>query len=245
MDLKELPLLGNGQGAHWYYASKWAALLRCVRDRPPGRVLDVGAGSGYFARQLLRETNAASATCLDPGYPADWSETVASKVLDFRRTLPGTDADLVLLMDVLEHVEDDLALLRRHVEMAPPGARFVLSVPAFAWLWSPHDTFLEHRRRYTLKQLQRLAASSGLTPIRGFYFFASVFPAASVRRVFKRAGGPLAVPVSDLRDHHPWVNTLLLRLCLAEARVATANRVFGLTAFAVGEKPAGQEPRRP
>jgi SAM-dependent methyltransferase len=240
MDLKERAFLGNGQGSHWYYAAKWAALQRCVRGHSFDRVLDVGAGSGFFARQLLLQTTARSAMCLDPAYPTEWAELVGSKTMDFRRSAASADADLVLLMDVLEHVEDDVALLSEHVRIAPAGARFVVSVPAFGWLWSPHDTFLEHRRRYTLKQLMRVVAASGLAPIRGFYFFASVFPAAAARRVFLRACMPDGAAASDLRDHYGWVNSLLLRLCRAEARVAPANRAFGLTAFAVGEKRVAQ-----
>ena len=172
MDLKELGVFGGDQEEHWYYAAKSAALLRCVGDAAPERILDVGAGSGFFARTLLRETGAQSATCLDPAYERDWSETVGDKVIDFCRSITVADADLVLMMDVLEHVDDDRELLQHHVAIAPSHARFVVSVPAFSWLWSAHDTFLEHRRRYTLRHLVsgpprlRLGADPGLLLLR-------------------------------------------------------------------------------
>src|SRR5215471_18225599 len=154
MDLKELELLGADQDTHWYYVSKWRALRQAVGRRPPQRVLDIGAGSGFFARMLLREAHAASAVCVDPGYSQDWSEVHFGKSIEFKRDGTGEDADLVLMMDVLEHVDDDVALLRQFVIPARPGTRFVISVPAFQWLWSPHDEFLGHRRRYTLPALQ-------------------------------------------------------------------------------------------
>ena len=55
------------------------------------------------------------------------------------------------MMDVLEHVSDDVGLVREYAKRAKPGTRFVVSVPAFMWLWSGHDVFLEHHRRYTLR----------------------------------------------------------------------------------------------
>ncbi|SRR5712692_4123628 len=233
MDLKELGLLGAGAENHWYYASKSGALLAALGDRPPARIVDVGAGSGLFSKMLLRRTDAASATCVDPGYDREWSEVHAGKPIAFRRTSPAGDADLVLLMDVLEHVDDDVALVRGLAASAAPRTRFIASVPAFQWLWSRHDEFLEHRRRYTLHGLLRVLTGAGLSPTGGFYFFAAVFPAVAVQRLWTRSA---ATPKSDLRRHHRWTNALLARLCMAECAVARHNHAFGLTAFAIAEK---------
>jgi SAM-dependent methyltransferase len=237
MDLKEVGLLGADEGRHWYYASKARALRRCLGRRNPGRILDVGAGSGFFSRMLLVETAAPGATCVDPGYPSDVDEAVNGKPLAFRRTSPVGDADLVLLMDVLEHVDDDVALLREYAAAARPGTRFVVSVPAFAWLWSGHDKFLEHRRRYTLAQLLRVMSAAGLADGRGFYFFGLLFPVVAVQRLSRRWRGAPGAPASDLRRHHPVTNRVLRGICLAESIVAIHNRAFGLTAFGIAEKP--------
>lgn len=242
MDLKESALFNGVQGAHWYYAAKAALLLRYVRGTSPRRVLDVGAGSGFFARTLLGALPVRSGVCLDTGYERDWLESVDGKPLEFRRATGVTDADLILLMDVLEHVDDDVAVLRSYVETAPPGARFVISVPAFSWLWSAHDTFLGHRRRYTLRRVSALLVAAGLQPTSVFYFYGLVFPAAAVRRLAHRLRLGSAPVSSDLREHAPWLNALLHRACLAELRVARFNRAFGLSVFAVAEKAAVQEP---
>jgi hypothetical protein len=66
------------------------------------------------------------------------------KPLLFRRSVDQSDADLVLLMDVIEHVEDDVGLVREYANKVAPGTRFITTVPAFMWLWSGHDVFLEH-----------------------------------------------------------------------------------------------------
>jgi SAM-dependent methyltransferase len=236
MDLKEIGRLGGDEGGHWYYASKARALRRCIADRRPERILDVGAGSGFFSKMLLRETSATSAICVDPGYAEDWSETHAGKTIAFRRSSSVGDADVVLLMDVIEHVDDDIALLRKYAASARPGTRFIVSVPAFSWLWSGHDEFLEHRRRYTLNQTLGVMKSAGLAPVFGFYFFAALFPVAGAQRLWRRLRPAQGGPASELRQHHPLTNSLLAGICLCETAFARHNRLFGLTAFAVAEK---------
>jgi SAM-dependent methyltransferase len=236
MDLKEVGLLDGDQESHWYYASKSCALRQALGHDQPQRILDVGAGSGFFSRMLLRDTAARSAVCVDPGYPRDWSEIHFAKPMAFCRASPVDDADLVLLMDVLEHVDDDVALLRELATSAKPGTRFVVSAPAFSWLWSGHDEFLGHRRRYTLHGVSRLFSAAGLEPLAGFYMFAAVFPAVAARRLWNRWCSAARPPAGDLRRHPRWANDVLTRLCLAECLVARHNRAFGLTAFGVAEK---------
>jgi SAM-dependent methyltransferase len=239
MDLKEIELLGDAQDTHWYFVSKSRALRKAIGATPPARILDVGAGSGYFSRMLLRETSALSAVCVDTGYASDRSETCAGKPLLFRRSVAEAEAnpaDLVLLMDVLEHVDDDEGLVREFAAPARPGTRFIATVPAFSWLWSAHDVFLEHRRRYTLQSIQRVLANAGLTPVREFYFFGAVFPAAVAQRVWSRRPWARESPHSMLRRHHPLMNTILASVCAAESTIAIHNRIAGLSAFAVAEK---------
>jgi SAM-dependent methyltransferase len=236
MDLKEVGVLGANEGRHWYYASKACALRQCLVDRQPAKILDVGAGSGFFSKVLLRETAATSAVCVDPGYAEDWSASHFGKTITFRRASPVGDADVVLLMDVLEHVDDDAGLLQEYAGPARSGTRFVVSVPAFSWLWSRHDEFLEHRRRYTLNQTVRVMSDAGLSPVAGFYFFAALFPAVAAKRLWGRLRTAAEGPKSDLREHHPLTNRLLTRICQAECAIASHNRAFGLTAFGVAEK---------
>jgi SAM-dependent methyltransferase len=236
MDLKEVGLLGGDEGGHWYYASKARALRRCLVDRQPEEILDVGAGSGFFSKMLLRQTTARSAICVDPGYAEERSEIESGKPIAFTRFHTAGEADLILLMDVLEHVDDDVGLLRAYAESARSGTRFVVSVPAFSWLWSAHDEFLEHRRRYTLNQILRVMSHAGLSPVAGFYFFAALFPAVAAQRLWRRWWTRKRIPGSDLRQHLRLTNSILIGVCQAESLIARHNRAFGLTAFGVAEK---------
>jgi hypothetical protein len=236
MDLREVGQLGGDEGRHWYYASKARALQRCLMGKPPEKILDVGAGSGFFSKMLLRQTTARSAICVDPGYSEDRSEIQSGKPIAFRRVQAVGDADVILLMDVLEHVDDDVGLVRAYAGPARSGTRFIVSVPAFSWLWSAHDEFLEHRRRYTLNQILRVLSQAGLSPVTGFYFFAALFPAIAAQRLWRRLWTTERVAGSDLRQHHPLINSMLTGVCRAECTIARHNRAFGLTAFGVAEK---------
>jgi len=233
MDLKEEHLLGDTVKTHWYYRAKLAALMRATRDVDAATILDVGAGSGYFSRALLEQTTAREATCVDLGYPADRDETVGGKPLRFRSSIGANDASLVLMMDVIEHVADDSALVQDYVDKVAAGTTFVVTVPAFMWLWSGHDIFLEHYRRYTLKQLEAVLEASGLKVEQGHYFYGAVLPlVAGVRFAKRMRSGPDTAPESDMRRYGPATNRLLFEASRAETWVMGLNRLGGTTVFA-------------
>jgi SAM-dependent methyltransferase len=238
MDIKEETILGDTVGEHWYYRAKLAALHRSIRHLGVRRILDVGAGSGFFSKGLLRLTNAREALCVDPNYPLEHDERIDGKPVRFRRHCAATNAELVLMMDVLEHVEDDVGLLRAYALKVASGTRLLITVPAFQFLWSGHDVFLEHKRRYTLGSLTRVVAQAGLTPESRCYFFGLVFPLAAATRLIDRLR-PGRVPVahSQLKAHSPLVNTALSGLCALDLRVFQANRIAGLSVFCLAHKP--------
>jgi 2-polyprenyl-3-methyl-5-hydroxy-6-metoxy-1,4-benzoquinol methylase len=233
MDLKEEDILGDDIGRHWYYQSKAAALRRMVGPLAPQRLLDVGAGSGFFSRHLLAN-GAQSALCVDVGYPGSRDETVGGKPVLFRRDCSETDCDLVLMMDVLEHVENDVELVRHYTTKVPSGAHFLVTVPAFGFLWSGHDVFLEHKRRYTLPEIEQTMRAAGLEVVRGAYYFGAVFPLAAAVRLATRND---ATPRSSLKKHGALTNGLLAAACALELPLFPINRLAGLSAFVLAKKP--------
>lgn len=237
MDLKEAEILGDQIGEHWYYRAKANALKHSLRGWVPSEILDIGAGSGFFSRQLLEENGVELATCVDTGYKKDWQETHAGKPIFFKRRLKQTGADLVLLMDVLEHVDNERALLSPYVDAVPSGTRFLITVPAFNFLWSGHDVFLEHRRRYTINTLIGAMEGTGLNLISSHYYYAAVFPLAASVRLFDRIfHGNDDVPRTNLRKHNILSNRLLAALCAIERPLMRFNRLFGLSVFAMFRK---------
>jgi SAM-dependent methyltransferase len=234
MDLKEEDILGAEIGRHWYYRAKAAALRRAVGGLKPKHILDVGAGSGFFSRHLLADTGAQSALCVDIGYERERDDSVAGKPVLYRRDTGPTECDLVLMMDVLEHVDDDRGLVRHYAAKVPSGAHFLVTVPAFGFLWSGHDVFLEHKRRYRLSEIETALRDAGLQIARGAYYFGLVFPlAAAVRLATHRT----TEPRSSLKKHDPLTNGILSAACAAELPLFPFNRLAGLSAFVLARKP--------
>jgi 2-polyprenyl-3-methyl-5-hydroxy-6-metoxy-1,4-benzoquinol methylase len=233
MDLKEEDILGSDIGRHWYYRAKAAALRAMVGGLRPQRLLDVGAGSGFFSRHLLGR-GAQSALCVDIGYERDRDESEAGKPVLYRRDCDQTDCDLVLMMDVLEHVDDDAGLVRHYAGKVPSGAHFLATVPAFRFLWSGHDVFLEHKRRYTLAEIEQVMRAAGLEVVKGAYYFGLVFPLAAAVRLATRGD---VQSRSSLRKHGALTNGLLAAVCAAELPLLPLNRLAGLSAFVLARKP--------
>jgi SAM-dependent methyltransferase len=238
MDLKEEELLGGSAASHWYYNSKARAVDRFLLGWSYNSILDVGAGSGFFTRHLLKHTSAQKGVCVDINYKVETEEDYANKILRFVRSISGSDADLILFMDVLEHVDDDVELLSHYAKMAHRNTIFLLTVPAFRFLWSMHDIFLEHRRRYTHKQLQNLANKAGLRVLNSSYYFGFIFPIVVIQRLSERVliGGRHS-PKSALKKHHPITNAILAALCRAELPLIGRNRLCGLSVFCLAQKP--------
>src|SRR5262245_31943972 len=112
MDLKEQDILGSHSATHWYYVSKGRVLRRLLGDVKADWVLDVGAGSGIFSRQLVDAGLCQRAVCIDPAYLEERVELHNGKEVEFIRAAPQSTQSLILMMDVLEHVDDDVGLLR-------------------------------------------------------------------------------------------------------------------------------------
>jgi len=187
----------------------------------------------------LSKLTIKKAWCVDTFYDCNYDDSVSGTDIYYRKKVNTINADLVLLLDILEHVDDDIGLLKEYVEKVPRKTTFLISVPAFQFLWSEHDIYLEHKRRYTLRQLESIVRCSGLKVIHGSYYFGAVFPIAAITRL----SGNLFYrkitrkPNSQLKLHHPIVNGILATLSYAELSVFKYNRIAGLTAFCLAESP--------
>lgn len=241
MDVKEESILGSEIATHWYYVAKGRALRRFLGNIKAESVLDVGAGSGIFSRQLLDAGICQEALCVDPAYRAERAEFHHGRPIRFVRSVDRVAQRLVLMMDVLEHVDDDVGLLRHYTATMPPEGHVLITVPAFSFLWSGHDVFLEHLRRYTKRTLETIVGKAGLHVVRSRYFFGTLFPAIAALRWRERRRierGKVAAK-SDLKSYPAPVNSALIRLHEIECGVLfPINRFAGLTLFCLARKPA-------
>ena len=129
------------------------------------------------------------------------------------------------MIDVLEHVIDDVKLLSHYVNEAQAGATFIITVPAFMVLWSSHDDFLEHERRYTRGELERVVGLSGLTIEESKYLFSILTPIIFLIRKLKSKLNRVG---SDMKEMSPLTNAILRAICIFEHKYLS-NRLFGLS----------------
>lgn len=162
-------------------------------------IADIGSGDNYILKTLQQTQLTKNFSAVDIGY----TDIIINKLISdnsagrikFYKTQTELDSlnqiiDCVLLLDVLEHCEDDLTVISSITDSPSINisSKFIISVPAFQCLFSKHDHLLSHYRRYNLKSLTKLCKASGLNVIHSGYFFFSLVPFRIVQKLFEKTG---------------------------------------------------------
>lgn len=155
--------------------------------------LDAGAGDGWFAGRLRQRVPAEAAiTCWDVNYTEEDMASLGAEHagIEFVSDLPARRFGRLLLLDVLEHVEDDFTFLASLVDNVLDDRGYaVISVPAYQSLFSAHDRALVHFRRYAPADCGRLLERSGLEIVSSGGLFASLVPARAAQVLVERVRG--------------------------------------------------------
>jgi hypothetical protein len=182
----------------WHRVRWYAVRSQLPRDRP-FKLVDVGAGVGLLGEYLHEEFPWADYAFTEPipaleqRLEARWGAT--ANVWNEARF---TGADVVTLLDVAEHIEDDRAFLRELVDKMPVQSRLVMTVPALQSLWSHWDVALGHFRRYDKAMVREVFAPLPVDLLEVSYLFPEMLPAAVVRRRSTREADDEAAEFPDL-----------------------------------------------
>jgi SAM-dependent methyltransferase len=228
---------------HWWFLARRRILeeliRRVVRPGKGARVLEVGCGTGHNLRMLGKfgeldacELDFSARTLSSKRLGREVKEAKLPDLSMFKRDT----YDLVALLDVLEHVPDDLGSLRAIHRRLKRGGALLLTVPANPWMWSAHDTAHHHFRRYTKKQLEELFLRSGLEVELVSYFNTLLYPLVAAARIVGKA---LRRETSDDKLPSAAVNNVLDKAFGLEAGlIGRAPMPFGVSLVAVVRRPA-------
>jgi SAM-dependent methyltransferase len=175
---------------HWWWRARERYVLRWVRRIARGRrlrMLDVGCGNGVIWKCLLEHGDVEGIEPDERLLPPDSPWRPRIEVSPFPGRPRIERYDLVLMLDVLEHIEDDRSALRAAADLLAPGGHLILTVPALMLLWSEFDVVNRHFRRYRRGAIRKLLEEAGLAVISArYYYFWPVLPLLA-RRAFFRA----------------------------------------------------------
>jgi SAM-dependent methyltransferase len=210
------------------------ALRRTARPRPErGWLVDLGGGAGGVTAMLgwppdraaVLEGNAALA-----GQARRVHGLTAVRTSVHEVPLAAGAAEVVCLLDVIEHLHDPSLALREAARVLAPDGRLVVTVPAHQWLWSAADEQLGHVRRYTRRMLRAELAAAGFEPEVLTHVFSWLVPPVWLKR--KVAGGGDAE--LGLDQTSPLVDTAAMALTLGERMaVGRATLPFGTSVLCV------------
>lgn len=166
---------------HWWFKSRRHILKEVIKSLPRNQnltILEAGCGTGGNLK-MLRDFGKLYACEMD-----DNARGIASArgvcPVSFG-VLPGnvqfdSQFDLVCLFDVLEHVQEDKESIRELSKQLRNGGSLLITVPAHQFLWSSHDIYLHHKRRYSMETIKHLVEQEGLTIRYLSYFNTFLFP---------------------------------------------------------------------
>lgn len=192
MDLKEARNKKSNQRHPWEL-SRYEIVTNLLGNQlqainqSNGILLDLGCGDTWFVEKLAHQYPGIHCIAVDIAFEdsdiAELREKYKGGNISIYKTLDEAQKDvngtvnIVLLLDVIEHIEDDISFLK-WVQTFPcidAETIFAITVPAYQWLFASHDIFLDHYRRYTNSLLISNTAKAGLHCYSAGYFFFSLY----------------------------------------------------------------------
>ena len=230
MEIEAYHLMASHEAVHWWFVGR-RSVIEHLLDRlplaPDARILEAGCGTGGNL-YLLQDRGRVSAFEPHPvgiGIARDRNPGVDILDGELPHRLPYADDsfDLVVVLDVLEHVEDDRASLESLLRLTKPGGYLLLTVPTHPFLWGQHDRRLHHVRRYSVDGLLAICRSVDARLVYTTPFNTLLAPAAFVARLAEKFLG-LDLGNQERLPTRP-LNRVLSMVFAAEGRMVARGRL--------------------
>jgi len=240
MDPKAYEQMAAVEDVHWWFVARRQILSRVIQSLPlpeATQILDVGCGSGGNL-PMLKQHGLVKA--MEYGEEARQLAT-ARQVAEVKPAhLPdqvpfqGESFDLVVMLDVLEHLDQDTEALQALRPRLKPEGWLLLTVPAYPFLWSRHDQINHHKRRYTQDQLCQVVQQGGYRVHYVSFYNTFLFPIVlivrSLNKLLRRQEG------DDLTLPSPIVNRILTQIFSSEGEFLPRFRFpFGVSLLLIAQ----------
>jgi len=237
------PIMYRVEGSHWWFVGRRRILSSFVRrivgnlNNSQPRILDVGCGTGANLEMLAHFGEAEGVDVSTGALDFCQNRGLQNVRQGEAERLPYEDKsfDLVTGLDVVEHLDNDVAGLQEMRRVLRPGGRALLFVPAFMFLWGVQDDISNHRRRYTLDSLKTAVRQSGLEVELATYANITFFVPILLGRLLMRVTG--FRPASENNITVGFLNGLLGSIFGAEAALLRHIKFpFGVSIICVARR---------
>ncbi len=245
MNAEEYTNLDHVEREHWYYAGKrelvtwW--LERVGPLKPRSRLLDCGAGTGIFAKEIAERCEVSvlddheeSIRILRTRFPEERIFRVSGDSIPMEEGA----LDFLTALDVLEHIENDRGAVREFARLVKEGGHVVVTVPASMSLWSDWDVVLHHFRRYDRNGLVKIFDPAQWEIVHVNYTNVVAFPAVWLIRQWRSWRGHKQVGGKRSEDMVPpnWINYPLKKIFVSLGKVSLIPFPFGVSLVLVARR---------
>lgn len=232
---------------HWWFIARRRIVFSMIDRFLPGReqlkILDVGCGTGSTLKELEKFGYAIGVDISEEAVKFCKLRGCVNvyKVEEKKRLFFEDDTfDLITALDMIEHIDDDCAALAEYYRIIKKGGILLVTVPAYDFLWGPHDEVNDHKRRYIAKELRNKVEKTGFTVKKMTYFDTFLFLffvlVRTGHRVNKMVNSGYKAR-SDLKMRRPWINYLLkIIFSLEDPLLKKLNFPYGASLLCVAEK---------
>ena len=185
------------ESKHWWFTGRRciiSSIISAMQLPKKSRILEVGCGTGGNLKMLSKFGELSSFERNSEALKMAISKTnnqysILSGWCPDNIPFQNQQFDLICVFDVLEHIDEDIQTLVNLKSLLAKDGQILITVPAYKWLFGPHDKFLHHKRRYSSRELRKKSEAAGLTPIKISYFNTLLFPIAILVRLLDRIWG--------------------------------------------------------
>jgi len=242
MNSREHQEIAELEHSYWWHVGRQhivcAQLKRFLSASNSLKILNIGCGTGGTSELLEKFGTVVNIDSSSDAIRVSQENGLSNLTCCDARSLPFANEtfDLIVALDVIEHIDDDRSALNAWKELLKPGGRVFLAAPAYVWLWSGHDEVFHHYRRYTTSSLHILLNRIGMRVINRTYAITFVFPLIVLARLFSSMFFLNQVKSSNIPVSKP-INWLFIQLLKLEGFLLNyINFPFGTSVIVVGAR---------